>query len=70
MGIGAFSAQNVATFTGRVQNAVQEVSVAKKVLENQKIAGDATLQLLESAAQAAPQAPASSVSGSIINIRV
>jgi len=68
MGVGVFSEQNVATFTGRVQNAVQEVSIAIKANENQKIEGDAALQLIQSAAQAGPQVP--SVSGSVIDIKV
>jgi len=68
MDIGAFSSQNAAAFTGRVQNAVHEVSIAKKVNENQKIEGNAALQLIQSAAQAGPQVP--SVSGSVIDIKV
>ena len=70
MAIGIFSAQNVATFTGRVQNAVHEVSVVKKINENQKIEGDGALQLIQAAAQVAPQASGNSVSGSIINVVV
>jgi len=68
MAIGVFSPQNAATFTGRVQNAVQEVSVAKKINENQEIEGNAALQLIQSAAQAGPQVP--SVSGSVIDVKV
>ena len=70
MAVGIFSAQNVATFTGRVQNAVHEVSIVKKINENQKIEGDAALQLIQAATQVAPQASGNSVSGSIINVTV
>jgi len=70
MPVGIFSAQNVATFTGRVQNAVHEVSVAKKVNENQKVEGDAALQLIQAAAQTGPQPAGTAISGSIINVKV
>ena len=70
MGVGIFSAQNAATFTGRVQNAVHEVSIVKKINENQKIEGNGTLQLIQAAAQVAPQASGDGVSGSIINVTV
>lgn len=70
MAVGIFSAQNVATFTGRVQNAVHEVSIAKKVNENQKIEGDAALQLIQAATLVAPQAAGNGASGSIINITI
>ena len=70
MAVGIFSAQNVATFTGRVQNAVHEVSVVKKINENQKIEGDAALQLIQAATQVAPQASSNGVSGSVINVTV
>jgi len=70
MPTGIFSAQNVATFTGRVQNAVHEISIAKKVNENQKVQGDAALQLIQAAAQASPQPSAPAISGSIINVKV
>lgn len=55
MAVGIFSAQNAGTFTGRVQNAVHEVSVLKKAKEAQELEGQGVLQLLESAAQVAPQ---------------
>ena len=71
MAVGIFSAQNAGTFTGRVQNAVHEVSILKKLKQNQEIEGNAKLQLLQAAAQVAPQAPApSGTSGSIIDVRV
>ena len=70
MAVGIFSAQNVATFTGHVQNAVHEVSIVKKINENQKIEGDGALQLIQAAAQVAPQASGNGVSGSIINVTV
>lgn len=70
MAVGIFSAQNAGTFTGRVQNAVHEVSILKKVKENQEIEGNAKLQLLQAAAQVAPQPASDGVSGSIIDVRV
>jgi len=70
MDIGAFSSQNVATFTGRVQNAVHEVSISKKLKENEQIEGNAKLQLLQAALQVSPQAPSTGVSGSVIDIKV
>ena len=71
MAVGIFSAQNAGTFTSRVKYAVHEVSILKKLNENDKVLGDAKLQLLQAAAQVAPQAPApSGTSGSIIDVRV
>ena len=70
MAIGVFSGHNAATFTGRVQNAVHEVSISKKLNENEKIEGNAELQLLQAALQVSPQAPSSVASGSVIDIKV
>ena len=70
MAVGIFSAQNAGTFTSRVKYAVHEVSILKKLNENQKIEGNAKLQLLQAAAQVAPTAPPSGGSGSIIDVRV
>ena len=70
MEIGVFSAQNTATATARVQSAVHEVSVARKINENQKIEGAGALQLIQSATQVAPQPAGNGVSGSIINVTV
>lgn len=70
MAVGIFSAQNAGTFTSRVKYAVHEVSMLKKLNENQKVQGNANLQLLQAAAQVT-QAPApSGSSGSIIDVKV